>query len=114
MSTWFSRFFARSPAAGPPGLARVDAATLRAWLEEGDVLLVDIREAGEYARGSLPRSLSVPLSRFPERLAVPASARRVVFYCQSGQRTRFAAGRLVRSTSLPAFMLEGGLGRWRG
>ena len=111
MTTWLRRLFASGGAA--PALARVDAATLRAWLEEGDVLLVDIREAREFASGCLPRSLSVPLSRYPERLAAPAHARRVVFYCQSGQRTRFAAGRLARSTELPAFMLDGGLGRWR-
>jgi rhodanese-related sulfurtransferase len=113
VSGWFSRIFARRPASAP-ALAPIQAATLRLWLEEGDVLLVDIREPAEHARTHLPRSLSAPLSRFPERLDVPASARRVVFYCQSGRRTRFAAARLARSTELPAFMLEGGLADWPG
>ena len=113
MSTWFSRLFARGGASSTPALTPVEAATLRAWLAEGDVLLVDIREAEEHARTRLPRSLSVPLSSFPESLAAPAHARRVVFYCQTGRRTRFAAGRLARSTALPAFMLEGGLVNWR-
>ncbi len=113
MIAWFNRLFARGTAPSAPALAPIEAATLRAWLEEGDVLLVDIREPAEHARARLPRSLLVPLSRYPERLDTPRHARRVVFYCQSGRRTRMAAGRLARSTSRPAFMLEGGLGRWR-
>lgn len=112
MSNWFTRLFTGAAASAPP-LTPVEATTLRVWLEEGDVLLVDIREPGEHARSHLPRSRSVPLSRYPEHLEPPPGARRVVFYCQSGRRTRLAAARLAGSTDLPAFVLKGGIAGWR-
>ena len=59
-------------------------------------LLVDIRDADEYARQSIPGALSVPLAQLtPDRLAAQAAST-VIFHCRSGQRTRINAEQLSR------------------
>ncbi len=102
----------RSLTARQAALSPVSAEQLRAWLAAGDTLLVDVREPEEFRREHLDAAVSVPLSRFPSKLAAPESARRVVFHCQSGNRTRLAAGRLAASTDLQCFVLTGGLNEW--
>lgn len=93
-------------------LKTISAARLRVWMSAGDTLLIDIREAEEHARGCIPGAVSLPLSRYPSSLAADAQIRRVVFHCQSGNRTRLAARRLKEGTTLPACALESGLSDW--
>ena len=97
---------------GAAALEPASADEVRAWLGEGDTVLVDIREAEEHARMAVPGALSVPLSRYPEHLETEAAAARVVFHCQSGARTRAAGVRLAKSTTLPAYVLVDGLNGW--
>ena len=94
------------------GLPLVSAAQLRAWLKDGDTLLIDIREVEEHARLAIPGAASVPLSNFPPELATAEGIKRVVFHCQSGARTRLAANRLAASTPMPTFSLDRGLSSW--
>ncbi len=61
---------------------------LKAGLSNGSVLLVDVREAEEYAAGHIAGALFNPLSRFdPSKLPVAGEGRKVVIYCRSGRRS---------------------------
>jgi rhodanese-related sulfurtransferase len=56
-------------------------------LEDGSILLVDVREPHEFAAGHIPGSISFPLSTFdPADLPVGAG-RRIVFSCAAGVRS---------------------------
>lgn len=75
-------------------------------------LLVDIRDADEYARQSIPGALPVPLAQLtPDRLAAQAAST-VIFHCRSGQRTRINAEQLSRCGGGDCHILEGGLDAW--
>jgi rhodanese-related sulfurtransferase len=64
----------------------VDRETIKQGLSDGSILLVDVREAHEYAAGHMPHAISMPLSSFdPSQL--PQIDKRIVFSCNSGQRT---------------------------
>ncbi|HQT67186.1 MAG: hypothetical protein B7Z78_13550 [Rhodospirillales bacterium 20-60-12] len=93
-------------------LLPITQSELRIWMKDRGVVLVDIREPEEHRRFALPGSLSMPLSRYPEKLPSKKSAEKIVFYCQSGMRTRMNAARLAASTDLPSFMLVAGLRGW--
>lgn len=93
-------------------LGLVTAGEAQRWWMEGDTLLVDIREPEEHARRSIPFAFSAPLSRFPAALETGSRIKRVVFHCESGNRTRLAAARLAASTTLPSFQLAGGFRAW--
>ncbi|MCQ4189154.1 rhodanese-like domain-containing protein [Methylocystis suflitae] len=61
---------------------------LKSGLASGRVLLVDVREADEYAAGHIAGALFNPLSKFdPSKLPVAGEGQQVVIYCRSGKRS---------------------------
>lgn len=61
---------------------------LKAGLATGRILLVDVREADEYAAGHIKGALFNPLSKFdPSMLPVAGAGQQVVIYCRSGRRS---------------------------
>ncbi len=94
-------------------LREVDAPTLKAWLDRGEALLIDVREADEYAREHILGSQLVPLSGF-DRADFPAAAgRKVVFHCASGNRTTLNAQAILTTGFDDLYHLEGGLAGWK-
>jgi rhodanese-related sulfurtransferase len=83
-------------------------------IAEGAMLL-DIREADEYAREKIPGALNLPLSRLDEVDFAAYRGRAVVFHCRSGVRTKAESGRLAAKAgqTCELFMIEGGLEGWR-
>jgi rhodanese-related sulfurtransferase len=71
--------------ASMPPVIDLDREDIKQGLENGSILLVDVREPHEYAAGHIPGSLSHPLSSFD-----PASlpeGKRIVFSCAAGVRS---------------------------
>jgi rhodanese-related sulfurtransferase len=95
----------------PAALRDVDPATLKGWLDHGRAILVDVREADEYAREHIPGARLNALSRFdPGRL--PREPDKImVLMCNSGNRSRQAAGRLTDHQELAH--LAGGIQAWK-
>jgi rhodanese-related sulfurtransferase len=61
---------------------------LKSGLADGSIILVDVREADEYAAGHIEGALFVPLSKFdPTQIPKPAENQKVVVYCRSGKRS---------------------------
>ncbi len=76
-------------------------------------LLIDVREAREFASEHIPGAQLHPLSRLKSVAPETGAAEIVVFLCQSGMRTAAAAGNLKASTDCEAYILEGGLSAWK-
>ena len=86
---------------------------VRARLDSGRAVLVDIREADEFARSHIPGAHSQPLSGWEQaHLGINPDAD-VIFTCRSGARTAGACDRLAARISGEAFVLEGGLDAWK-
>jgi rhodanese-related sulfurtransferase len=83
-------------------------------LARGDVVLVDVRPAEEYAAGHIEGARSVPLEELEWRLAELPSDREVVAYCR-GPFCAYAhdAVRRLRATDRQARRLEEGWPEWR-
>ena len=90
-------------------MVEIDAQTARRWVEGGEALLVDVREAGEYAARHVPGSLHVPLGTLSQA-ALPAQGRKVVLLCASGMRS--ARGCATLRPGVEAYSLKGGLSAW--
>jgi len=61
---------------------------LKSGIASGRILLVDVREAEEYAAGHIAGALFNPLSKFdPNKLPVAGEGQQVVIYCRSGRRS---------------------------
>jgi rhodanese-related sulfurtransferase len=55
-----------------------------------DVLLVDVREPGEFAAGHVEGSISLPLSQLRQRMHELPKDREISVYCGVGQRSYYA------------------------
>lgn len=56
-------------------------------LEKGEIILVDVREAGEYHEARIPGALLMPLSTFDPTALPTGHGRKVVLHCKSGGRS---------------------------
>jgi thioredoxin len=81
-------------------------------LKEGQISLVDTRDAGAFGRAHLPHATSLPLEEIESRLAelhmLPAQP---VLYCRSGDKTKDMAAKLAEQ-GVPVAFLEGGILAW--
>ena len=85
---------------------------VKARLDAGRAVLIDIREPDEFARSHVPGARSHPLSVWEAaHLTVDPDAD-VVFTCRSGMRTAGACDRLVARVTGDAYVLFGGLDGW--
>ncbi len=104
---------------GAGGLGEVDEVSrdeLAARLETGDVVLLDVRPAEEYAAGHIPGARSVPFEELAESLAAVGddSGREVVAYCRGAYCVMaHDAVRLLRARGRRARRLEDGWLEWR-
>ena len=74
------------------------------------VTLVDVRTAAEFARGSLPGAINIPVDELRERRD-EIDAGEVVVFCQVGQRGHVAAQLLSRG-GVDVANLDGGYATW--
>jgi rhodanese-related sulfurtransferase/DNA-binding MarR family transcriptional regulator len=83
-------------------------------LEDGDLVVLDVRPATEYAAGHLPGAVSIPVGELRRRLAELPADREIVAYCR-GPYCAFAheAVGLLREEGFAARRLEDGLPEWQ-
>jgi len=95
-------------------LPRISPAKAKDLLDQGAVL-IDIREADEYAREKVLGARHLPLSKLDEADLALHAGKPVIFHCKSGARTMNNASRLARKTgdACEAFIVEGGLDAWK-
>lgn len=79
---------------------------------EPGALLLDVRTEAEYAGGVIPGARNLPLDELRGRLGELPRDRRVVVYCQAGQRG-YVATVLLRQAGFDAVNLSGGYRTYR-
>ncbi|MGN6331452.1 MAG: ArsR/SmtB family transcription factor [Motilibacteraceae bacterium] len=105
---------ARAAYLGGDDVEQVPREELLRRAEAGDVVVLDVRPAEEYAAAHIPGAVSIPVDELAVRLAeLPADAD-IVAYCR-GAYCVFAhqAVRLLRGAGRPARKLTDGLLEWR-
>lgn len=95
-------------------LRSVSPEAAKRLIDDG-AILIDIREANEYARERIPGARNLALSRLDTTAPGGNGATRVVFHCRSGARTHANAARLAAHAgpACEAYLLEGGLDAWK-
>jgi rhodanese-related sulfurtransferase len=91
----------------------MDPMTLKKRLEEGSVILIDVREPNEHAREHIEGAKLVPLSRFPAEDFTGLRDKTAVFHCHSGGRTTANAQLLASKGFRDAYQLGGGIVAWK-
>jgi len=84
-------------------------------INRNNAVLLDVREASEYAGGHLPNAVHIPVSELGSRGPELAklSSRPVIAYCERGQRSRAAGTALSKLGFTDIYQLTGGFRAWK-
>jgi rhodanese-related sulfurtransferase len=92
--------------------SEIEAIDLFDHITKPKVLLVDVRNDDEVARGIIPGALHIQLSMLPLQYDKLLNASSVVFYCHSGIRSAHASDFAVSKGVQDVFNLIGGVVAW--
>jgi rhodanese-related sulfurtransferase len=91
----------------------LDAAQLNALLESDDRLrVIDVRTAGEFARGSIAGAQHIELGTLPANVETLDALAPVVLVCQAGGRSAQASAWLDQRGFKHVYNLAGGINGW--
>ncbi len=91
---------------------QTDPASVAERLAGRSVLVVDVRQPGEWRRGHIRGSENEPLVQLKRRLASLPRDKTIVTVCASGHRSA-AAARTLRRAGYSVENLRGGMQAWR-
>lgn len=100
------------------GGPHVDTATATQLINREDALVVDVRDAGEFAAGHILGARNVPVDRIGSQGETRSDLgkkkdRPLIVYCDSGARATKAAAALRAQGFSRVVTLSGGLGAWQ-
>jgi rhodanese-related sulfurtransferase/predicted transcriptional regulator len=92
----------------------IGADELRSRIENGDVVLVDVRPSAEYEAGHIEGARNIPIDDLEGRLAELPDDQDLVAYCR-GPFCAYAheAVRILQTAGLSAARLDGGWPEWK-
>ncbi len=99
-----------------PRVVDMDPADVKAALDRGEILLVDVREPYEYGFERIPGALLLPLAQFDPAYLPPdgAGGRTIVLHCGTGRRSAKAVQRCCDKGGAAQFRhVKGGLQGWK-
>lgn len=94
----------------------IDVETLHKWLQDKEVLLIDVRELSEYKIERIPEAQHIPLSQIclEDQVLPEHKHKKIVMQCLSGVRSKTACVKFLESDpSLTIYNLEGGILAWK-
>ena len=80
--------------------------------ELAELQLVDVRNPGEVAAGTIPNAIAIPVGQLPSRLSELDPAKPTVVYCAGGYRSSVAASLLRQNGFIDVSDILGGFGAW--
>lgn len=96
-----------------PAVEDLTVEQVKAGLENGTILLVDVREPNELAAERIPGAIDFPLSTFDPSALPDPGAKRLVFSCRSGRRS-VTASKAAQAEGLPyGAHMAGGILAWK-
>ncbi|MDZ4097234.1 MAG: rhodanese-like domain-containing protein [Methylophilaceae bacterium] len=94
------------------GYKEIEASDLNSMITTSKVVLVDVRNDDEVARGIIPGATHLPLAMLPVKYESLSGDDALVFYCHSGMRSAQAAAFIANKGRTNVFNLRGGVLTW--
>jgi rhodanese-related sulfurtransferase len=96
-----------------PAVENLDVEEVKAGIDDGTILLVDVREPNEIERERIPGAVVVPLSTFDPADLPDPEGKRLVFSCRTGRRS-VTASQAAQAAGLPYDAhMAGGIVAWK-
>ena len=89
-------------------------AAISQMLEQGDAILIDVREPFEHKAEWIEGAVSIPLGQLdPQAIRNRYPGKRVLFHCAGGKRSAKACMKFAQGQSDPSEHLAGGIEAWK-
>jgi len=96
-----------------PAVEDLTVEQVKAGLDDGSILLVDVREPNELDAERIPGAIDFPLSDFDPSALPDPEGKRLVFTCRSGRRS-VTASKAAQAAGLPHDAhMAGGILAWK-
>lgn len=95
------------------GLIELDPPAVRAMVEAGEAVLVDVREEEEFAEERIAGSHLVPMSDFEVATWPSFAGKKIIISCLGGVRSAAIGNKLLNSGHGWAIHMKGGLNAWK-
>lgn len=79
-----------------------------------NIVIIDVREAAEYAFNHVPNAISIPLGELEERLTTLNKEDEIFVVCRTGSRSDLAAQKLTEKGFTNVFNVVPGMSEWTG
>jgi rhodanese-related sulfurtransferase len=96
------------------GVKTISTDELAEKLGADSPVLIDVREPYEFAAGHVPGAVNIPVGLLGQRLGELDPTAETLLICQSGHRSKTAAGRMKRAGFTDVHSVRGGTLAWRG
>lgn len=91
----------------------IDSGTLKRWMDNGEAVVVDVREPAEHAAEKIHGTTLVPLSTINKTTLPECGGKKLVIHCRSGKRSMNACEKLLaEDPNLEVYNLQGGISAW--
>ena len=96
-----------------PAATAADPLTAKRWVDDGEAILVDVRENDEFEMERIPGSVLAPKSAFDAARFPRAPGKKIVLVCLVGRRS-VEVGEWLKAAGYPepAYSLDGGILGW--
>ncbi|MFG1463115.1 rhodanese-like domain-containing protein [Xanthobacter sp. DSM 24535] len=94
-------------------ITHLTPAEVKAGMEDGRILLIDVREPDEIRAERIPGAAVMALSAFDAAALPDAQGKQIVFSCRSGQRSQRAAAIAQASGQQLEQHMQGGILGWK-
>ena len=85
-------------------------------LNDSNIVILDVRNPGEYRNGHIPKAINIPVNEIQGRLSEISLYRNsaILVYCASGSRSIKAADFLSRNGFKKIYNLSRGISSYKG
>lgn len=93
-------------------MKKITANELKKIYNKKDIVVIDVRDSGEFLVAAIPGSMNVPLGSFEDKVLEKLSAKNVIIYCQGGGRSEQAMEKISKKFGKDIYELEDGFNSW--
>lgn len=106
-------FSSPNPTQSKAEYRRITAEEAKIMIDEGNVVILDVREQYEYDEGHIENAVLLPYTEIGEKAAtmLPSKEATILVYCRSGRRSEIASKELV-SMGYTGIYDFGGISSW--
>ena len=96
-------------------MIETDVREIKRWIDNGEAVIVDVREPEELAVARVPGAVHIPMSAFDPNQVPDETHQKVVFMCAAGIRSFNVGTYLLQHDMIDeAYNMAGGIQAWAG